>query len=88
MVLMENEVRRRKQVKGQLAEEGRQQRKEEEEMEARKRRREHEVEWEQTREGRINSWRDFRKGVGSVGGTGAGGGTEEKRKKKKMKVLG
>ncbi|KAI9794462.1 MAG: hypothetical protein M1816_005532 [Peltula sp. TS41687] len=86
MVLVENEVRRRKQLKGQLAEEGRQQRKEEEELQSRKRRREHEVEWEQSREGRINSWRDFRgKGGTSTGGTGT---TEGKGKKKKLKVLG
>lgn len=78
-VLIDNEVRRRKQLRAQMQEEGRQQRKEEEEMEARKRKREHEQNWEQTREKRIESWRDFQKGK-----TGKEGG----KKKKKMKVLG
>ncbi|KAI9832195.1 MAG: hypothetical protein M1826_002199 [Phylliscum demangeonii] len=80
LVLMENEVRRRKQLKGQLADEGRQQRKEDDELETRKRRREHETQWEQTRDGRINSWRDFKKGHA--------GKEEERKKKKKLKVIG
>ena len=97
-VLVDNEQRRRKQMKAQLQEEGREQRKVDEEIESRKRRREHEVEWEKTRENRIGSWRDFQgkaksgggvaiasNGVGSAGGDGGGGG---KKKKQKMKVLG
>ena len=89
-VLVDNEARRRKQVKAQMQEEGREQRKVEAEEGQRKRRREHEVAWEQTREKRIDSWRTFAtKGGGGKegGGAGSGGGGGE-RKKKKMKVLG
>ena len=97
MVLVDNEQRRRKQMKAQLQEEGREQRKVDEEIESRKRRREHEVEWEKTRENRIGSWRDFQgkakngstgaapNGVGSAGPDGGGVG---KKKKQKLKVLG
>jgi len=74
-VLIESELRRRKQVKAQMAEEGREKRKADEEVEARKRKRENEVAWEETRDQRINSWRDFKKGEG-------------KKKKKKAKPLG
>ncbi|PUU79347.1 hypothetical protein B9Z19DRAFT_1125349 [Tuber borchii] len=74
-VLIESELRRRKQVKAQMAEEGREKRKADEEVEARKRKRENEVAWEETRDQRINSWRDFKKG-------------EEKKRKKKAKPLG
>lgn len=87
-VLVDNEARRRKQMKAQMQEEGREQRKVEEEEKERKRKREHEVAWEQSRESRIDSWRSFTKGkggpeAGKAGGGGGGGG-----KKKKMKVLG
>ncbi|KAI9797128.1 MAG: hypothetical protein M1833_005643 [Piccolia ochrophora] len=75
-VLIENEARRRKQMKAQLAEEGRAQRKEDDELDARKRKREHDVAWEDTRDGRISSWRDFQKG------------SSDKKKKKKTKPLG
>lgn len=78
-VLLEEEARRRRQLKAQLQEEGREQRKEEEEIEQRKRKREHDKNWEDTREERIGSWRDFQKGRK----TG-----DEKKKKKKPKVLG
>ncbi|KAL2050121.1 hypothetical protein ABVK25_009624 [Lepraria finkii] len=81
-VLVDNEQRRRKQVKAQMQEEGREQRRVDEEIEGRKRRREHEAAWEQTREGRIGSWRDFQQKA--KGSEGDGGG----KKKKKMKVLG
>ena len=74
-VLMDNEQRRRRQVKAQMQEEGREQRKADEEAEARKRKREHENDWEHTREQRIGSWREFQKGG-------------EKKKKKKAKPLG
>lgn len=80
-VLIDNEHRRRKQLKAQMQEEGREQRKVDEEVEARKRRREHEVAWEESRETRIGNWRDFK---GKVGGKGEDGG----KKKKKLKVLG
>jgi DnaJ family protein C protein 8 len=75
MVLIDNEHRRRRQVKAQMQEEGREQKKADEELEQRKRKREHEQDWESTREQRIGSWRDFQKGT-------------EKKKKKKMKPIG
>ncbi|KAL8682185.1 MAG: hypothetical protein Q9186_001722 [Xanthomendoza sp. 1 TL-2023] len=83
-VLVDAEHRRRKQLKAQLQEEGREQRKQDEEVAERKRRREHEVKWEESREDRIGSWRDFKKG-GVNAGKGEG---EGKQKKKKLKVLG
>ena len=79
-VLIDNELRRRKQMKAQLAEEGRTQRKEDEELEERKRKRDHDQAWEQTREQRIGSWRDFQKGVAAS--------VDSKKKKKKMKPIG
>lgn len=82
MVLIDNEARRRRQVKAQLAEEGRQQRKEDDELESRKRRREHEVSWEETRDNRINSWRDFQKGAKPAKDD------DGKKKKKKVKPIG
>lgn len=72
-VLIENEQRRRRQVKAQMQEEGREQKRVEEEQEQRKRKRENEVKWEETREERIGSWREFAK----KGGPGG-----EKKKKK------
>lgn len=80
-VLVDNEARRRKQLKAQMQEEGREQKKADEELLERKRRREHEVAWEQTRDGRIGSWRDFQHGKGKEG-------SGEGKKKKKIKVLG
>jgi len=74
-VLIDNEQRRRRQVKAQMQEEGREQRKVDEETEQRKRKRNHEQEWENTRDQRIDSWREFQKGG-------------EKKKKKKAKPLG
>ncbi|EAL88953.1 DnaJ domain protein [Aspergillus fumigatus A1163] len=80
-VLLEEEARRRRQLKAKLQEEGREKRKEEEELEARKRKRELEQAWENTRDERIGSWREFQKGQKK--------GTDgDKKKKKKMKVLG
>lgn len=91
-VLVEAEQRRRKQLKAQMQEEGREQRKLEEEIEGRKRKREHEVAWEETREGRIGSWRDFvggKSGTGKVDGIGRKpSGESTKKKKTKMNVLG
>lgn len=81
-VLIDNELRRRKQMKAQMQEEGRAQRKEDEELQERKRKREADQKWEESREQRIGSWRDFQK---KTTGNGVDG---EKKKKKKMKVLG
>ena len=76
-VLADMEARRRRQLKAQMQDEGRQQRKEDEELAERKRKREHEADWEKTRDQRIGSWRDFQKK-----------GQDSKGKKKKMKTLG
>lgn len=78
-VLIENELRRRKQMQAAMREEGRQQKKEEAEIAERKRKREHEEAWESSRDQRIGSWRDFQK-KGSADG--------EKKKKKKLKPIG
>ncbi len=77
-VLADMEDRRKRQMKAQMQEEGRAQRKEEEEASERKRKRESEVNWEKTRDKRIDSWRDFSKKKEGEG----------KTKKKKMKTLG
>ncbi|EXJ55256.1 DnaJ like subfamily C member 8 [Cladophialophora yegresii CBS 114405] len=78
-VLVEAEARRRRLMKAKMQEEGREKAKEDAEIEERKRKRDHEKSWEDTREQRIGSWRDFQKGVKKG---------EEQKKKKKMKVLG
>ncbi|WEW57364.1 DnaJ sub C member 8 [Emydomyces testavorans] len=83
-VLLEEEARRRRQLKAKLQEEGREKRKEDEEMEARKRKREEEKAWEESRDDRIGSWRDWQKGRRGKGEGDKEGG----KKKKKMKVLG
>lgn len=79
-VLLEEEARRRRQLKGRMQEEGREKKREEEELEARKRKRDEEKAWEESRDTRIGSWRDWQKG--------RKGGDKEGKKKKKMKVLG
>ena len=61
-----------------MQEEGREKRKEDAELEERKRKRDHEKSWENTREQRIDSWRDFQNGKKG----------EKEGKKKKLKVLG
>lgn len=76
-VLIDAEARRRRQMKAQMQEEGREKAREDAEIEQRKRKREHEKDWEETREKRIDSWRDFQKGE-----------AKKKEKKKKIKVLG
>ena len=76
-VLADNEARLRRRMKAQMQEEGRAQRKEEEEIAERKRKREHEASWEKTRDQRIGSWREFQSK-----------GQETKTKKKKLKTLG
>ncbi|KAK3390384.1 hypothetical protein B0H63DRAFT_113030 [Podospora didyma] len=82
VVLIDNEQRRRRQMKAQLQEEGREQRRVDEETEVRKRKRQHEEDWEKTRDQRIDSWRTFQKGK-----TGGGEGSD-KKKKKKLKPIG
>ncbi|KAJ5102369.1 hypothetical protein NUU61_004591 [Penicillium alfredii] len=77
-VLLEEEARRRRQAKARMQEEGREKRKEDEEIEARKRKRDQDKAWEDSREERIGSWRDWQKGRKM----------DDKKKKKKMKVLG
>ncbi|KAL8382663.1 hypothetical protein RB595_006443 [Gaeumannomyces hyphopodioides] len=77
-VLIENEHRRRRQLKGQMQEEGRQQRKEDAELDERKRKRQHEQDWEATRDQRIDSWRQFQKGKSG----------DSEKKKKKLKPIG
>lgn len=80
-VLIDNEHRRRRQLKGQMQEEGREQRKADAELEERKRKRQHEQDWEATRDQRINSWRSFKQGK-------SGGDSDKKSKKKKLKPIG
>ncbi|KAI1302961.1 DnaJ domain-containing protein [Xylaria venustula] len=80
-VLIENEMRRKRQAKAQMQEEGREQRKVDDELEQRKRKRQHEQDWEATRDQRIDSWRSFQKGKSS-------GGDDGKKKKKKLKPIG
>jgi DnaJ family protein C protein 8 len=77
-VLADMEARRQRQLKAQMQEEGRAQRKEEEELAERKRKRDHEQAWEKTRDERIGNWRDFQKKKDG----------EKTGKKKKMKTLG
>jgi DnaJ homolog subfamily C member 8 len=81
-VLVEAEARRRKQAKAKMQEEGREKRKEDEEIEQRKRKRDSDKKWEDTRDERIGSWRDWQKGAKKEGKDGKDG------KKKKLKVLG
>ncbi|KAI9171055.1 molecular chaperone (DnaJ superfamily) [Paramyrothecium foliicola] len=78
-VLIDNEHRRRRQMKAQMQEEGREQRRADAELDERKRKRQHEQDWEATRDERISSWRQFQKGKSS-------GGSE--KKKKKLKPIG
>ncbi|KAF1840829.1 DNAJ domain-containing protein [Cucurbitaria berberidis CBS 394.84] len=82
-VIRDNELRKQRQMKAQMREEGRAQKKEDEELKERKRKREHEDAWEKTRDTRINSWRDFQQGK-KPEPTGEGA----KKKKKKVKALG
>ncbi|CAL1716343.1 unnamed protein product [Somion occarium] len=74
-MLIDEEVRRRKAVKMNLANEGLEARKKEEEQLAKKRKAEEEVNWEENREQRVGSWRSF-----------ASGG--KKKKKAKVAILG
>ncbi|KAI0078798.1 DnaJ-domain-containing protein [Panus rudis PR-1116 ss-1] len=61
-LLIDEEVRRRKAIKMNLANEGLEARKKEEEQNAKKRKAEEEATWEATREQRVDSWRSFASG--------------------------
>ncbi|KAI0331922.1 DnaJ-domain-containing protein [Cubamyces sp. BRFM 1775] len=74
-LLIDEEVRRRKAVKMNLANEGLEARKKEEEVNAKKRKAEEEARWEETREQRVESWRSFAK-------------DSKKKKKSKVAILG
>ncbi|KAI0250239.1 DnaJ-domain-containing protein [Lactifluus subvellereus] len=74
-LLIEEEVRRRRAIKMNLANEGFEARKKEEEVAAKKRKAEDEARWEDTREQRVDSWRSF-------------ANTSKKKKKQKAAVLG
>ncbi|KAF8486132.1 DnaJ-domain-containing protein [Russula ochroleuca] len=74
-LLIEEEVRRRRAVKMNLANEGFEARKKEEEVAAKKRKAEDDARWEETREQRVGSWRTFTN-------------TSKKKKKQKGDVLG
>lgn len=73
--LIEEEVRRRRAVKMNLANEGLEAKKKEDEVQARKRKAEEDANWEANREQRVGSWRSFAKGP-------------KKKKKQKVEVLG
>jgi len=99
VMLVEDELRRRRQIKAEMREQGRQQQKDDQEAEERKRKREFEAEWERTRDDRIESWRGFQasRGVGEKkkekrpiedGAADGVNGSEKKKKVKKLKVLG
>ncbi|PCH42410.1 chaperone regulator [Wolfiporia cocos MD-104 SS10] len=73
--LIDEEVRRRKAVKMNLANEGLEARKKEEEVNAKKRKAEEEAQWEATRDQRVDSWRSF-------------ANSKQKKKKQKVAILG
>jgi len=74
-MLIEEEVRRRRAVKMNLANEGLEAKRKEEETLAKKRKAEDDANWEANREQRVDSWRSFAKG-------------SKKKKKQKMEILG
>ncbi|EIM91069.1 DnaJ-domain-containing protein [Stereum hirsutum FP-91666 SS1] len=74
-MLIEEELRRRKAIKMNLANEGLEARKKEEEVATRKRKAEDDKKWEENREQRVDSWRTFTK-------------DSKKKKKQKVTVLG
>jgi DnaJ family protein C protein 8 len=74
-VLIDEEVRRRKAIKMNLANEGLEARKKEEEVASRKRKAEEDKQWEESRETRVDSWRSFSNGA-------------KKKKKSKVAILG
>jgi DnaJ family protein C protein 8 len=71
-ILIENEVRRRKLMKREMELEGAIARKAEEEISNRKRKQEDQKAWEETREKRVSSWRDFQSGKTKKGKSKAG----------------
>jgi DnaJ family protein C protein 8 len=98
-VLVEEELRRRRQRDAQFREEGRQKKKDEDEAEERKKKREWEKAWEETRDDRVESWRDFQagrmgekkkkkaeSGVNGEGVNGEANGVLDGRVEKKKKV--
>ncbi|KAJ3538112.1 hypothetical protein NM688_g6565 [Phlebia brevispora] len=74
-MLIDEEVRRRKAIKMNLANEGLEAKKKEEEQLARKRKAEDDAVWEATREQRVDSWRSF-------------ASSSKKKKKSKANILG
>ncbi|TCD69358.1 hypothetical protein EIP91_007914 [Steccherinum ochraceum] len=74
-MLIDEEVRRRKAIKMNLANEGLEAKKKEEEVAARKRKAEEDVNWEANREQRVDTWRSF-------------ANSSKKKKKNKVNVLG
>lgn len=74
-LLIDEEVRRRKAIKMNLANEGLEARKKEEEVSAKKRKAEEDARWEENREQRVGSWRTF-------------ANTKNKKKKQKVAILG
>ncbi|KAF7312423.1 J domain-containing protein [Mycena indigotica] len=75
-LLIEEELRRRKAIKMNLANEGHEARQKEAEVESKKRKAEDDKAWEERREERVDSWRSFSSGKGS------------KKKKAKVTLLG
>ncbi|QRW03710.1 DnaJ domain protein [Ceratobasidium sp. AG-Ba] len=73
-IFIDEEVRRRKAVKMNLANEGLEARRKEEEAATKKRKAEEDARWEENREQRVDSWRSFNSG--------------KKKKKSKMNVIG
>ncbi|KAI0719280.1 DnaJ-domain-containing protein [Cerioporus squamosus] len=73
--LIDEEVRRRKAVKMNLANEGLEARKKEDEVNAKKRKAEEDARWEENREQRVGNWRNFASG-------------SKKKKKTKVAILG
>ncbi|KAF8071837.1 hypothetical protein FPV67DRAFT_1412529 [Lyophyllum atratum] len=74
-LLIDEEVRRRKAIKMNLANEGLEARKKDEEVAAKKRKVQEDKQWEDTREQRVDSWRSFSKDT-------------RKKKKAKVAILG
>ncbi|KAF8907304.1 DnaJ-domain-containing protein [Gymnopilus junonius] len=74
-MLIDEEVRRRKAIKMNLANEGLEARKKDEEVAQRKRKAEDDKAWEDTREQRVDSWRNFAT-------------SSKKKKKTKVTILG
>jgi len=74
-LLIEEELRRRKAIKMNLANEGLEAQKKDEEIASRKRKAEDDKNWEETRDQRVDSWRSF-------------SNTGKKKKKSKVAILG